>query len=215
VRNGEPRRPIALADPGIGPLPHLSDPALRELIEPIDTYELPSTDLDPYAGLITGALVDQELLYRERAVIRRFLEAGKVVAFSGQILHPWLPGAGAFVPRKIRSYHDYRIRIVSPHPIFEGVAEEDLTFRRGVAGFFARGHNPPPERVEVLAELPGGEPVVYIDRRSTRGVILVHAGHDLLTYAPEGVSGNGAPPSTASRIGRQLLAWMLGERPGP
>ncbi len=214
MSNGAPRRHIALADPGIGPLPHLADPLIRETVEPIDMYELSSTDLHLYVGLIIGAHVDQELLHRERAMIRRFLEAGKVVAFSGQILHPWLPGAAPFVPRKIRSYHDYRVRLVSPHPIFEGVREEDLTFRRGVAGFFARGHNPPPEGAEVLAELPGGEPAVYIDLHSTRGVILVHAGHDLLTYGMEGVHGGGAPVTTASRIGPQLLAWMLGERPG-
>ncbi|MGH2732857.1 MAG: phosphate starvation-inducible protein PhoH [Actinomycetota bacterium] len=214
MRNGAPRRPIALVDPGIGPLPHLGDPRIREMVEPIDIYELASTDLNPHGGLIIGAHVDQELLHRERAMIRNFLDEGKVIAFSGQLLHPWLPGAGPFVPRKIRSYHDYRVRVVSPHPIFEGVREDDLTFRRGVAGFFARGHNPPPEGAEVLAELPGGEPVVYVDRSSTGGVILVHAGHDLLTYGLESVYGDDAPATSASRIGPQLLAWMLAEKPG-
>jgi hypothetical protein len=182
----------------------LRHPELGEGMVAIDMYDLPDAGLSPFAGLMVPITVDQELLFRERDRIRAFLDRGRVLVFSGHLLRPWLPGAGLFVPRVIRSYHDYALRIVAPHPIFAGVTEHDLTYRRGVAGFFARGHNPPPAHAEVLVTLPGGEPVVYVDRQSTGGVILAHSGNDLLTY---GIGDD----TTATRIAPQLLAWIRTE----
>lgn len=203
---------IALLDAGIGDgPPHMKFDFVREVVEPLDMYELPEADLSRYIALIITGNVDQELFYRERRLIRNFLDSGKVLVFSGHLLHPWLPGAGTFVPKGINSFQDYRIQIVNPHPIFEGVREEELTFRRGVAGFFARGHNPPPEGAEVLLQLAGGEPIVYIDRVSTRGVILAHSGYDLLGFGIDKLYSDGAPRTTTSCIAPRLLAWIREE----
>ncbi|MFT9846425.1 hypothetical protein [Aneurinibacillus sp. REN35] len=78
-----------------------------------------------------------------------------------------------------------------------------MTFNKGVAGFFARGHHPVPEGADVLLTLPGGEPITYIDRTTTRGTILVHSGNDLFGYRDSS--------TTTGRIGRQLLAWIRQE----
>ena len=83
---------------------------------------------------------------------------------------------------------------ITPHPIFEGVYPEDL------GSDFAYGHHPTPEGAEALVSLPGGEAAVYVDRISTGGVILVHAGHTLLGYA--------ATEGPARRIVPQLLTWI-------
>ncbi len=179
---------------------------LAETIDGIDIYDLPSVDLSPYRALIVSGSCDQEFLLRHADRIRAFLDQGKVLTFSGHLFRPWLPGAGMFQPKTIRSHHDYTVRIVAAHPIFEGVREEDLTFRKGVAGFFARGHHEPPPGAEILVRLVDaehGEPVVYVDRVSTRGVILVHAGNDLLASVDR--------DSTAGRIAGQLLRWILAE----
>jgi hypothetical protein len=45
-----------------------------------------------------------------------------------------------------------------------------------------------------------------VDRVSTRGVILVHAGNDLLASVDR--------DSTAGRIAGQMLRWMLAESAG-
>lgn len=71
-----------------------------------------------------------------------------------------------------------------------------------MAGFFARGHHPPPPGAEVLATLAGGEPTTWIDRATTAGTVFTHAG-DLLTY-PDG-------DSTAARVVPQLLDWAVSE----
>lgn len=48
--------------------------------------------------------------------------------------------------------------------------------------------------------LPGGEAAVYVDRVSTAGTILVHAGHTLMGYA--------ASNAPVQRLVPQLLAWI-------
>jgi hypothetical protein len=182
------------------PIDPLAHPSVRDHVERIDCYGLPSTDLARYRGLIVEGTADQEFLYRHRSLIAGYLASGGTVVFSGHLLRAWLPGAGRFVPKTITSFHDYEVRIVSDHPIFVGVDPDDLTYRRGVAGFFARGHNPPPLQAVTLVELSDGKPIVYLDQSTTHGTILVHSGGGLLGYVGAG--------STAARLTPQLLRWL-------
>ncbi len=176
--------------------------ALAEMaVEPIDIYDLPREDIGRFAGLILSGRVDQEFLYRQRASIRDFLDEGKVVVFSGQMFRPWLPGGSTFAPKESTSNGDAAPSI-APHPIFEGVREEDL----GRSFVYAHGHHPTPEGAEVLVTLTSGEPAMYVDRASTGGTILMHGGHNLLGYSGVG--------PTACRIVPQLLSWIDREGAG-
>ncbi|HEY2495295.1 MAG TPA: phosphate starvation-inducible protein PhoH [Paenibacillus sp.] len=166
----------------------------------LDLYDLPEFDLSSYCCLVIDSYVDQELLYRERERIWKFLNQGKVLIFSGHLFLPWLPGASIFVPKQIHNHRDYEVSIAQPHPIFDSVKPGDMTYTKGVSGFFARGHHPLPPHAEVLLTLPGGEPITYIDRHSTEGTILVHSGNNLFAYRN--------PSSTVGRIGSQLQNWI-------
>lgn len=177
----------------------------------LDLYEVGAADLTRYAALIVPAMADQEHLARHRDVLRAYLDAGGVVVFGGHLHRNWLPGAATFVPLDPPSLRGYRVAEIADHPVFECVEPDDLTFRRGVAGFFARGHHPVPDGAEVLVRLAGGEPATYVDRVSTGGTILVQASCDLLGYA-------GSAGGTAQRIPEQLLEWVRAQsriRPGP
>jgi len=167
----------------------------------LDLYMVGEADLTCYAALIVPAMADQEHLARHRDVVRDYLDAGGVVVFGGHLHRNWLPGVASFVPLDPPSLRGYRVADIADHPVFDGVEADDLTFRRGVAGFFARGHHPVPESAEVLVRLAGGEPATYVDRVSTRGTILVQASCDLLGYA-------GSVGGTAQRIPEQLLPWL-------
>ncbi|HET9254919.1 MAG TPA: hypothetical protein VFO16_06915 [Pseudonocardiaceae bacterium] len=153
-------------------------------VERVDCYAIGSIDLARYAALIIMPNADQEHLARRQRVIRDYLDRGGVVVFGGHLHREWLPGASMFVPLTNRSLDGYRVIEVADHPIFRGMGTE-LTFRRGVAGFFARGHHPIPEGAEVLTRLFGGEPSTYLDRVSTNGTIVVQATSDLLSYCGE------------------------------
>jgi hypothetical protein len=196
-------KPVLRLDDQTSAEPAHADPRLREGIELVDVYDLPSLDLEPYAAVMVGGMVDQEFLWRHRDVLESFLDRGGVIVFCGHLLRSWLPGCGTFVPAKITSMRDYAVSLVEPDPVFAGVDARDLTFRRGVAGFFARGHHPPPPGAKVLAALAGGQPTTWIDRVTTPGTVFVHAGNDLLGYAQV--------DSTAARLAPQLLEWARAE----
>ena len=195
---------IALLDSGTSFIAQqFQDPAFAARIERLDMYELPEADLSPYCGMLVPGSVDQEWCQRHADIFRHFLEQRKIVVFSGAIFRSWLPGTSAFVPKPIQSRRDYALKIVKPGGIFDEVAAADLTARKGVAGFFARGHHPLPPHAEVLVAFESGEPVVYVDRRSTQGTILVHSGNDLWSF--------GSNDATSQRILPQLLQWMDNE----
>jgi len=193
---------ILLLDAQTSATPISQEPVVRERMAVEDVYLLPDLDLTPYAALHMSGMIDQEFLWQQRDAIDRFLDGGKVVVFCGHLLRPWLPGCGTFVPAPVTSYRDYVVHIVASHPVFEGVDAADLTFRRGVAGFFARGHHPPPPGAEVLATLAGGQPITWIDRSTTNGTVFVHSGNDRINFADD---------STAARLGPQLLDWVEAE----
>ena len=170
----------------------------------LDIYDLPDYNLSGHQAVVIDEFADQELLFRQREQIWNYLNQGGLLIFSGHLYLPWIPGASLFMPKVIRNHADYDVMIpVDRHPIFEGVQAKDLTYNRGVAGFFARGHHPLPPHAEVLLMLSGGEPITYIDRHSTNGTILVHSGKNLLRYT----SGH----NTSGRIGMQLRQWMESE----
>lgn len=206
-------KPLLLLDARTSMKPIQDDPAIGDRVDVIDLYDLPATDLTPYVGLVVTGMADQEFLWAERHVVAGFLDRGGVVVFCGHLLREWLPGCGIFVPATIGSFRDYVIHLAEPGPddsagritsgsIFRDIDPADLTFRRGVAGFFARGQNPRPTGAEILATLAGGQPTTWVDRATTPGTVFTHAG-DMLGFADQ--------DSTAARLAPQLLDWAVTE----
>ncbi|MER1959345.1 MAG: phosphate starvation-inducible protein PhoH [Solibacillus sp.] len=176
--------------------------------EMVDMYHLHTIDLSAYKCMIILGFVDQDYLLEQKQVIADFLQDRKIVSFFGDLVTDWLPGQEMFIPKEIKWHGDYDVQIAKPHPIFEGVTEEDMTINRGVKGFFARGHHPAPENAEVLLTLPGGATITYIDRESTNGTIFVHSGGSLFN------TGGRMQPvvdKTTDRIPAQIEAWAREE----
>lgn len=195
-------KPLVLLDTRTSIRPFHHDPTVGDRLHVVDQYDLAATDLAAHAGVVVTAMADQEFLWAHRRLVARLLDDAKVVVFCGHLLRPWLPGCAPFEPAPVTSFRDYAVRLSEPRTIFAGVEETDLTFRRGVAGFFARGHHPPPPGAEVLATLAGGQPSTWIDRATTAGTVFTHAG-DLLAFPDDG--------STAALVVPQLLDWAVAE----
>ncbi|SFM21862.1 hypothetical protein SAMN03159341_12110 [Paenibacillus sp. 1_12] len=170
----------------------------------LDQYDFASYDLlgVGHKFLVMDEFIDQELMAEEKERIQAFLDQGNILFFSGHLFRYWIPGASLFVPKTIHSYRDYRVTVLD-HPIFEGVLSDDITYNKGVAGFFSRGHHPIPDGAEVLLRLAGDEPITYIDRLSSRGTIVVHAGRNLLKYRHK--------TNSAGRIGEQFQRFLYEE----
>lgn len=81
----------------------------------------------------------------------------------------------------------------------------DLTFRRGVAGFYGRGYYPdlPPEALVVHGIGVDARPLDAVYPHGA-GEVLLHGGNDLWGYAGD--------DTTAARMTPQLVGWLLSER---
>ena len=172
-------------------------------ISVIDEYDFDSTDLSKYNVLMITYFVDQEYLYKHKNIIENFLNEGKVVVFCGHLFRKWLPGASLFMPKKLNSYKDYLVEIPSKSTIFNGVEVDDMVANKGVAGFFARGYYYAPENAEVELTFTDGKVISYIDRHTTNGTIIVHAGQNLLSYKNS--------DNTKKKISEQALVLLKEE----
>ncbi|WP_040952250.1 hypothetical protein [Gorillibacterium massiliense] len=183
---------------------NVRDSQLDPNMKVLDQYDLIDYDLceTGHKFLIVDEFIDQELMLEEQEHIEAFLNQGHILVFCGHLFRPWIPGASLFVPKTIHHHLDYTVTVLD-HPIFEGVLSDDITYNKGVAGFFARGHHPLPAGAEVLLRLPGDEPVTYIDRLSSQGTIIVHSGRNLLGYRHS--------TNSAGRIGDQFKRFLYDE----
>lgn len=169
--------------------------------EEVDHYELGTVDLGRYRALLLPSHLDQRYFGGITPVITRFLDGGGTLVFNGHVAWPMLPEFRPFEPLPKLDLENLQIHRLIDHPVFEGVEVDDLTFRRGVAGFYARGHNPPPEgAVAINGVGPQRLPCDWVYERPAGGRILMHAGNDLWMYA-------GATDTSAARIPWQLCAW--------
>lgn len=184
------------------PSPLLTHPCTGPRVQGLDIYAIAEVDLQNYAGLLIPAHADQRFLATLMPKLERFLQAGGTLVICGHIAYPFLPELTPFVPLTVRSFEHYQVWRVKEHPIFDRVDTADLTFRKSVAGFYGRGHNPPPPSAVMLHRLgsPDGAPVDYLYRRSGGGRVLVHSGNDLWMYVADDTSAN--------RIAPQLLDWI-------
>jgi len=173
-----------------------------------DLYDLDGAELEqglaPYAAVLLPIHVDQRLLAARRGVLEGFLGRGGTIVINGHIAYPFLDGLTPFVPVERPRVADLEIVAGLSHPVFEGVARRDLTYRRGVAGFYGRGHNPPPEGAVPLNRLGTGDFIVdWVVRRPGGGRIFMHSGNNIWMYLGE--------RSSAARLVPQLVGWALGE----
>ncbi len=183
----------------------LRRPDLGTRVDAIAMQELDRVDLGRYRGLLIGLHADQILLQARRAQLEGFLAGGGTIVFCGHVAHPFLAELRQFEPMAGYRLDDLRVTLERPHPVWAGVDAEHLTFRRGVAGFYGRGHNPPPPGAAVINTLgPQRRPVDFVCRPAAGGTLLVHAGADLWGYLEA--------DSSASRMGPQLLDWIAAPR---
>ncbi|MDY0072916.1 MAG: hypothetical protein RBR77_09740 [Thauera sp.] len=171
-------------------------------------HELKAADFEQADAIIVPSHVDQRALAAHAEALEVFLDRGGSLVFNGHLVYPVLRGLECFVPARGGRVEDLLVERVAEHPVFEGVELQDLSFRRGVAGFYGRGANPPPPGAQVLHRLKGdGSPVDWYWERPAGGRVLMHGGNPLWMYVDD--------PSSAARIAPQLLRWLkAGFQPG-
>lgn len=168
-----------------------------------DLYELPALSLERFGSLLISMHCDQRFLAECAAQIASFLDNGGTVVANGHFAYPFLPGMTGYHTIEGARLHDFAIVRVTDHPIWQGVSAHDLTYRRGVAGFYARVWHDAPAGAQVINGLGhAGRPVDLLYSVG-RGRVLHHGGNDLWQF-----SGN----DSTGRISRQLVDWLQLDR---
>ena len=170
----------------------------------LDQYDLNAETLSQFNVLIVTDFIDQEYLLQQKSVIENFLNEGKIVVASTHLFRPWLPNVNPFMPKEIRKHADYEMKVTETPEFFAGVDMNELAYRRGVSGFYARGYFPAPVKdAQVVLTFLDGTPITYIDRSSTAGTIVAHSARDLTSYA--------TADNTTKLIASQFKAWLQDE----
>lgn len=194
-------RPCLLLKTGPAVARLWSDASLSARIDCVDQYALRDIELRDYAGLILSMHADQRWIASLADLLQEYLLNGGAIAFNGHIAYPFLPDLRPFVPMKISGVGDFAVETQQDHPVFVGLDPARMNCRRGVAGFWGRGCNPPPEGAVVLQTLGQGTvPVDWIYHPAAGGRLFVHSGNDLWT--------NFERPEDNMRIAHQLVSWL-------
>lgn len=152
-------------------------------------------------ALLIPANADQRFLMTLQPQLEQWLLAGGTMVINGHVAYPFLRWLQPFEVQPCPGLAGLQVARAAPHPVFDGVDPAHLTYRRGVAGFYARGANPPPPGALVLNTLgPGQQPIDWLLALPGGGRLLVHSGNDLWMYA------NGQ--DSAARIVPQLFDWL-------
>jgi hypothetical protein len=174
---------------------------LGSRLDVMPLYSLADLDLTGYRGLLISLHADQRFLLERKAQLEAFLRGGGTIVVCGHVAYSFLDELNPYQPIPNYSVKDLEVVRVAPHPVWEGVDPAHLTWRRGVAGFYGRGANPPPPGARIINGLgPDRHPVDFEVRPAAGGRLLVHAGADLWGYVDMG--------NSASRMVPQLLNWI-------
>lgn len=169
-----------------------------------DIYSLPTIELDNYGAVLIGMHADQRFLAGRAAQIERFLRSGGTAVANGHIAYPFLPGMAGFHTQESGRLEDLAIIRLAEHPVWHGVSAHDLTFRRGVAGFYGRVWHDAPEGAYVINTVGASDKPLDFIYPVGRGRVLFHGGNDLWQF--------GGADSTG-RIVPQLLRWLFNTAP--
>jgi hypothetical protein len=167
----------------------------------LDQYDLGAGHLDGPCALVIGMHCDQRFLAARAGLIAGFLNRGGRVVASGHHAYPFLPGIGGYRSPDQPTLADLAIHRLADHPVWAGVEGPDLTFRRGVAGFYGRVWHQPPDGALVVNGIGRDRRPLDFVYPVGAGTVLFHGGNDLTGY--------GGADDSSGRILPQLRDWMM------
>jgi len=192
-----------------GPIPRpMVGPAGRGRIEIVRDTELTDARIISAKGIITTTHLDQIGFAGHRQALAVFFADGGRLFFNGHIMKPFVDGLQTYRPLLSRKLADLQLVRLRPHPVFGDIDPADMAVRKGVAGFYGRGHNPLPKGARALTGLgPLKQPIDWEWALPGGGMMFCHAGNDLWSMAPEDSDGAGA-------FATRIVAWTEGELKG-
>ncbi len=167
-------------------------------LDPVLIEDLSRTDLERYDAVIVPRSCDGDALLARRHQFARFLDRGGIVVAFGELWTDWLPGA-RWEPEAPEDTQ--APAMLAPHRLLEELSPGDLWWHREPGGWCCHGHVRAPAGAEVLVATADGGTWWYVDRTTTRGVIVCASNLDLDTHAHHG-------NPTARTLLERLMLWL-------
>lgn len=176
-------------------------PSLGE-VQQLDAYDFAHADLSRVSGVLISMAVDQQFLSTCTEKFEEFLRKGGRVALMGHPVVKFLPGQGDFRKLDYAAPTELYLSAGEAHPVWDGVDFLDVSARRGITGFYARGYTLNHPRGAIITSRIGPHklPVDYVYAYG-KGRVLIHPGIELAVFADD--------PNSSSRIHPQLIDWLL------
>jgi hypothetical protein len=162
----------------------------------LDVHRLFEVDLTAYTLVIVLRSVDSEALWVRRHQFARFLDRGGVLITFGEAWTNWFPGCRW----EAECPEDLPAPLLVDHPLLEGITPEAVHWHTRGPRWCNHGHLVPPAGAEVLVGNQRGDAWLYIDRRTTNGVILAATNVDIDTHTFH-------RNSTACLLMGRVLTW--------
>ncbi|MEM9754357.1 MAG: hypothetical protein AAF914_00105 [Pseudomonadota bacterium] len=185
----------------VGVPPGLQRCAGAAEITVIDQYDFTPDALTDHQGLLISQHIDELHLRDIRDELDAFLARGGAIAVMGPVAMPYLTQLSPHQTEGTGPAKDWVLEMAGAHPVMAGVTADDISYRKGVVGFWARGRIAPIEGAAVVTRFSAsGAPADWAWEAASGGKLFVHPGNDVWGYAAETTS--------AARVFPQMLAWM-------
>jgi hypothetical protein len=150
--------------------------------ERLDVHSLGEVELVAFDLVIVPRSVSCDALWLRRHQFARFLDGGGVLVVFGEAWTNWFPGCRW----ERESAADLLAPVLSLHPLLHGVAAEALHWHGKGPNWCNHRHLLAPPNAEVVVANADGDAWLYVDRITTKGVILAATNLDLDTHAFHG-----------------------------
>lgn len=182
----------------------LHNPNIAGRVIAIDQYALKNLDWEPYDGIIINLHMDQYLWSGLKNKIYHYLSLEKKIFFNGHIMKPFLDELNIYTPIQDIALADFKTKVIHHHEIYKDFDISKLNSRKGVAGFFARGGNPPPDGAKIIISIKNGTvPVDWEYQLKSGGVLYVHSGNDIWSCFEK--------QEDNEKVFVQMLDWLQGK----
>ena len=171
-------------------------------VDVVQQYESDRLDWINYDAVLVSMHADEVHLGEISDRIAAYLTCGGTLIINGHIVRPYLPELARYEPMPKRGLKELEIHREAAHPAFGDIDTERLYRRKGVAGFYGRGTNPPPVGARVLYSVgPDRVAVDWIWQRPEGGRIFVHGGVELWMFLA------GSPDNGPDHL-QQFFDWF-------
>jgi len=179
----------------------ISAPPGAHRIDILDQYAFTPDALTGKDAILLGQHLDEHHLSGFKAILDGFFEDGGGIAVMGPVARPFLTVLSPHLAVGNGQRDDWVLENAADHPLMHEVDAHDLTYRKGVVGFWARGTIAPHPGATVLTRFAAtGAVADWAWEKENGGRLYVHPGNDVWGYAGE--------PNSSARVFPQLLDWM-------